>query len=84
MTTKRTRSVALTVPFDLLPEDGRVRVQVAMAVTGLGRTTVYELAKTAKFPPIEKIGGARNSVIRVGELRKFLADPAAYKPPVRS
>lgn len=71
----------LALPFEALPPEGRVRIPIATSVTGLSRSTFYALAAKGLAPPIEKIGGSRTSVIRVGELRRYLADPDGYIAP---
>lgn len=71
----------LAVPFAELPDEARVRIPVAISVTALSRSGLYAKAAAGKGPPIERLAGSRTSVIRVGELRRFLADPNGYTAP---
>jgi hypothetical protein len=64
-TTQRKRAprstAALNVPFDNLPNDGLVTLPIASAVTGDGRTKLYELFNVQR------------GRIRVGDIRAALA-----------
>lgn len=70
--------------FDDLPDAARVRVPVALAVTGLRRSSYYDKAKRLAAPPVLKLCGGRASGVNVGELRRFLAEPEKYKAPAQA
>ena len=64
--------------FDQLPDEAFVGVRVGCDVSNRGRSKLYADSKAGVFPPIVKIGNSRSAGIRVGELRRWLRDPANY------
>lgn len=74
---KRPRRPSRIVPGDL-PDDSLVDKYVRRAVTGLGDSQTYELIKAQRFPAPLRLG-ARCSRWRMGELRRWLADPLGYR-----
>lgn len=73
--------MASAVRFSDLPDEGFAKLPNVEAVTGKSKPAIYAAAKQGRFPPPIKIGGSRSSGFRVGELRKWLADPCAYRAP---
>lgn len=65
--------------FDDLPDAARVRIPVVLAVTGLSRSSYYAKAKEQHVPAVVKLAGSRSSGVVVGDLRRYLADPCAYR-----
>lgn len=66
--------------FDELPDDAFVRVPTAQAICAKSRSALYAEAAAGSFPRIQKIGCGRSSGVRAGDLRRYLKNPAAFKP----
>lgn len=74
-------SQKLAVAISELPDEALVKIPVALALTGKSRSVVYTESKLGRFPPIIKIGNSRASGLRLGEIRRYLQDPAGYRAP---
>ncbi len=72
------------VPFSAYPDDALVRLTTVMWLSGQSKSAVYAAAKDGTMPAPEKIGRSRSSGWRVGELRRWLADPSGYVAPPRA
>lgn len=75
MTTTKTRPrrpIQIT-PGDL-PDESLVDKSIRRAVCGLGDSHTYDLIKQGRFPAPVKLG-ARCARWRMGDLRRWLADP---------
>ena len=68
----------LAIPPKDLPDEALVEKRVRSAVTGVGNSQTYELIKQGRFPPPVKLG-LRCSRWRMGDLRRWLADPLGYR-----
>jgi len=75
---KRRPRRPIAVGIDCLPDDALVAKDIRRAVTGLGDSQTYELIKARRFPAPLKLG-ARCSRWRMGDLRRWLADPLGYR-----
>ena len=73
----RPRRPISIAPGDL-PDDALVDKSIRRAVTGLGDSQTYELIKKQRFPSPLKLG-VRCSRWRMGDLRRWLADPLGYR-----
>ncbi len=60
-----------------LPDDALVDKRVRRALCGLGDSYVYELIADGRFPAPVKLT-SRCSRWRMGDLRRWLADPVGY------
>lgn len=68
----------IATPFAQLPDDALVDKHVARDVTGLGDTERYERIRKGMYPaPV--LLGPRCSRYRVGDLRRWLADPLNWR-----
>lgn len=67
----------ITLSIDSLPDDALVAKDVRRAITGLGDSQTYELIRQRRFPAALKLG-ARCSCWKMGDLRRWLADPLGY------
>lgn len=74
---RRPRRPSRIVPGDL-PDESLVDKYVRRAVTGLGDSHTYELIKQRRFPAALKLGN-KCARWRMGELRRWLADPLGYR-----
>lgn len=77
---KHSRAVKQSALPDLshLPDWALVREHVVEMLTGLSTTERYRRAARGEFPPTVRLGP--NTVgRRVGELRRWAADPEAYR-----
>lgn len=67
--------------FNELPDSAILRIPVVTQLTGVSRSGLYAKSRQMKMPPIVKIGDGRSSGCRVGEVRRYLSDPATYTAP---
>ncbi len=67
----------LTLKFNDLPDEALVPINVVCDICGNRPTAVYDGIKKNTFPASEKFG-LRCSRWRVGQLRRWLADPHNY------
>jgi prophage regulatory protein len=69
----------MQLSFSEMPDEAFVRRPVVSAVTGRGRSSIYEDMAAGRFPKQIKL--TRHAVgWRVGEIRAWLRDPLAWKP----
>lgn len=59
------------IPFDDLPAEAYARLPLVMAVSGLSRSSIYDLVSKGKFPAQHKLT-AHAVGWRVGEIRQWL------------
>lgn len=69
------------IPFPYLPDDALVRKPIVLAISGKSNSALYADARDGTFPAPVKLGASRSSGWRVGELRRWLADPSGYAAP---
>lgn len=62
-----------------LPREGFTRINTAMALCGMSRTTIWRRMAEGKFPASMRIS-PKVSVIRNAELLDWLADPINWRP----
>lgn len=67
----------LTLKFSDLPDEALVPINVVCDVCGNRPTAIYDGIKKKTFPVAEKFG-LRCSRWRVGQLRRWLANPRNY------
>jgi prophage regulatory protein len=61
-------------PIFALPAESLLRIGSVMAMTGLGRSTIYRLIQQGKFPrPCHPLGHCRVAAWRAGEILDWLA-----------
>ena len=73
----------ITIEFDRLPDEALVDKHVRRAVTGLGDSEAYERIRKGTHPaPL--LLGKRCARWRVGELRRWLADPLNWRAEVKA
>ena len=75
----RPRRPISIAPGDL-PDNALIDKHTRNAVSGLGDSRTYELVKEGRFPPPVKLG-PRCVRTRMGDLRRWLADPLGYRAP---
>lgn len=63
--------------FDALPDDAILRVHATARICGCGPATIWRGARTGTFPKAVKLS-QKITGWRVGELRKYLADPQGW------
>ena len=69
----------MQIPFAELPDEAIVRLPQVKAMTGLGRTTIYDEIKKGLFPRQIKI--TRHAVgWPMGVIRAYVRDPLNWKP----
>lgn len=73
----RPRRVSVIPPRDL-PDESLVDKRIRSAVAGIGDSQTYELVKQGRFPAPVKLG-PRCVRWRMGDLRRWLADPINYR-----
>ena len=56
---------------NILPSEGKIRLPMVKAVTGLSRSTIYKLINEGRFPSQQNYGG-RIVVWDVADIRTFL------------
>ncbi len=64
--------------FSSLPPEAFVRLPQVVAVVGLKRAAIYAQIAKGSFPAPHKLT-ARASGWRIGEVRKWLADPRSWE-----
>jgi prophage regulatory protein len=62
-----------------LPPEALLRLPEVIALVGLCRASIYARAAKRSFPPPIKLT-AHASGWRLGDVRKWLADPTGWKP----
>lgn len=73
----RPRRPLRIAPGDL-PDDALVVGHICNAITGIGDSHKYQLVKEKRFPAPLKLG-PRCARWRMGDLRRWLADPLGYR-----
>ena len=68
----------ITLAFADLPDDALVDSHECDAVSGIKKSQRHKLIKEGKFP-VPVVLSTRCARHRVGELRRWLADPLGYK-----
>lgn len=63
--------------FDDLPAGAYARLPQVKAVSGLSRSSIYDLISKGRFPTQHKLT-AHASGWRVGDLRDWLSDPQGW------
>jgi predicted DNA-binding transcriptional regulator AlpA len=76
---RRVRLPRRISPADL-PDDALVDIQFCCDFTNLGKSYIAELTSKKKFPPVIRLG-LRCSRRKMGELRRWAADPIRYRAP---
>jgi prophage regulatory protein len=66
------------IPPGELPDDALVDKTVRRAMCGLGDSQVYMMVREGRFPAPLKLG-ERCVRWRMGDLRRWLADPVKYR-----
>jgi prophage regulatory protein len=64
--------------FNEMPDDGIVRVGPVARIVGCGPATVWRRARLKTFPAPLKVSAGITGW-RVGDVRKYLADPQGYR-----
>ena len=64
--------------FDELPEAALLRLPQVQAVVGIKRSTIYALIQAGRFPVQKKLTQSAAGW-RVGDIRKWLDDPTAWR-----
>lgn len=67
-----------SVPLADLPDDALVPKEIRRAMTGLGDTTAYKLIKENRYPAPVRLT-ATCVRWRMGDLRRYVADPVNYR-----
>ena len=73
---KRTRR-PLALKFIDLPDEAFITINLVCDVSGKRTTSIYAAIKDGQFPPPERFGN-HCSRWRVGEVRRWLANPHNY------
>lgn len=66
--------------FDSLPDNAILRIRDVMALTNLARSSIYREMERGRFPKQFKIT-AYAAGWRLGDVRQWLAAPAAWRAP---
>lgn len=62
-----------------LPSNAFLRLPQVIAISGLGRATIYRRVALGRFPPPEKVT-ERVSAWRVGAITSWLENPMEWRP----
>lgn len=68
---------AISLKFSELPDEAFITINLVCDVSGKRTTSIYAAIKDGQFPPPERFG-SRCSRWRVGEIRRWLANPHNY------
>ncbi len=79
-TTQKTRQrprAPITIDFSILPDDALISKHEVDAISGLKNSRRYALIKEDRFPAPVRLS-SRCVRWRMGDLRRWLADPLGY------
>ena len=77
-TTRQRPRTPITIDFSILPDAALMSKDEVDALSGLKNSRRYELIKEQKFPAPVRLS-SRCVRWRMGDLRKWLADPVGYR-----
>lgn len=71
-------------PVFALPRESLLRIATVMAMTGLGRSTIYRLIQQGTFPKqVHPLGHGRVAAWRAGDIQEWLAGRRDWQATVK-
>jgi predicted DNA-binding transcriptional regulator AlpA len=66
------------VPLNHLPDSALIKLPTYMSLVAMSKAAVYKAARDGRGPAPVKLG-VRSSAFRLGDVRRFLANPCGYR-----
>jgi prophage regulatory protein len=60
------------------PAERLIRLPEVLTLTGLPKSTLYNMVRQGRFPKPQKMG--RISLWRLSDVNRFISDPSSYTP----